>query len=39
MTRFQVLTKKCAKVQLILKTDWRAIDSPKKRMDEFVFLS
>ena len=23
------------KGQLISKTDWRAIDSPKKRMDEF----
>ena len=27
-----------SKGQLISKADWRAIDSPKKRMDEFVCL-
>ena len=27
------------KGQLILKTDWRAIDSPKKRTDEFVLFA
>ena len=27
------------KVQLISKTDWRAIDSPKKRTDEFVVFT
>ena len=28
-----------AKGQLILKADWRAIDSPKKWMDEFVLFA
>ena len=28
-----------AKGQLISKVDWRAIDSPKKRMDEFVLFA
>ena len=28
-----------AKGQLISKADWRAIDSPKKRMDEFVLFA
>ena len=27
------------KAQLILKADWRAIDSPKKRRDEFVLFT
>ena len=27
------------KGQLILKADWRAIDSPKKRTDEFVLFA
>ena len=27
------------KGQLISKADWRAIDSPKKRMDEFVLFA
>ena len=27
------------KSQLISKADWRAIDSPKKRMDEFVLVA
>ena len=27
------------KGQLISKADWRAIDSPKKRTDEFVFFA
>ena len=27
------------KGHLILKADWRAIDSPKKRMDEFVLFA
>ena len=28
-----------AKCQLISKADWRAIDSPKKRTDEFVMFA
>jgi hypothetical protein len=28
-----------AKGQLISKADWRAIDSPKKRMDELVLFA
>ena len=28
-----------SKGQLILKADWRAIDSPKKRTDEFVLFA
>ena len=28
-----------AKGQLISKADWRAIDSPKKRTDEFVLFA
>ena len=27
------------KGQLVSKADWRAIDSPKKRMDEFVLFA
>ena len=27
------------KVQLISKADWRAIDSPKKKTDEFVLFA
>ena len=29
----------CSKGQLILKADWRAIDSPKKRTDEFILFA
>jgi hypothetical protein len=29
----------CSKGQLILKADWRAIESPKKRTDEFILFA
>ena len=32
-------TESTAKGQLILKADWRGIDSPKKRTDKFVLFS
>ena len=32
-------TESTAKGQLILKADWRGIDSPKKRTDKFVSFS
>ena len=32
---YNLLTNASFKGQLILKADWRAIDSPKKRTDEF----
>ena len=35
----QISWKQPAKGQLILKADWRAIDSPKKRTDEFVLFA
>jgi hypothetical protein len=38
-TSVEISGKRVAKIQLISKADWRAIDSPKKRTDKFFLFA